>query len=140
MGKFCVNCGKKLQDNADYCLNCGSKTDKNNFKSNSYGQQAREFTINHNIEDAFNIVLKAIEETRSFKVADTDANEYIIRVNVGMSMFSWGEKMTIWLEKIGEEKTIIYFDSRSKLGTEIVANSKNKQNIQKLINVIENYN
>lgn len=28
MSKFCVKCGKKLEDNAKFCDSCGSETDK----------------------------------------------------------------------------------------------------------------
>ena len=29
MAKFCYNCGKELNDNADICLNCGVLVNKN---------------------------------------------------------------------------------------------------------------
>ena len=56
-----------------------------------------------------------------------------------MSMFSWGERLTVYLNKMDDNKTQLSFNSKSKLGTEIAANSKNKKNIEKLINAINQY-
>ena len=45
-------------------------------------------------------------------------------------MFSYGEKITVCFSKMDENKTILRFNSRSKLGTEIAAQSKNRKNIE----------
>lgn len=138
MGKFCTNCGAELKDNADICVSCGSKTHANEF-SGTWSNQARELVIAHNMEEATEIVLKAINDVKSFKVKRVDREEHIIYANVRMSMFSYGEKLTVYLNKMDDNKTQLSFNSRSKLGTEIAANSKNKKNIEKLINAINQY-
>ncbi len=139
MGKFCTNCGTQLKDNADVCLNCGAKTYANEFKSGSWGHQARELTVAFNMEKATEVVLKAVNDIKSFKVTRVDSEEHIIYINVRMSMFSYGEKLTVYLKEIDENKTQLSFNSRSKLGTEFVANSKNKKNIERLIEAINKY-
>lgn len=138
MGKFCTNCGVELKDNADICVSCGAKTHANEF-SGTWSNQARELVIAYNMEKAIEIVLKAIHDVKSFKVKKADSEEHVIYVNVRMSMFSYGERLTVYLNKIGDNKTQLSFNSKSKLGTEIAANSKNKKNIQMLINAINNY-
>ncbi len=35
MAKFCSNCGKEIDENADVCLNCGASLNKNNVKVNN---------------------------------------------------------------------------------------------------------
>lgn len=35
MGKFCTNCGNKLDDNADVCVNCGVLVNKSVIVNNS---------------------------------------------------------------------------------------------------------
>lgn len=139
MGKFCTNCGAELKDNADVCLGCGAKTHQNEFQNNSWGNQSKEYVVNHNMEETTEIVLKAIKDIKSFKVKKVDSEEHIIYVNVRMSMFSYGEKVTVYLSKRDENKTTLTFNSRSKLGTEIVAQSKNRKNIENLINAINKY-
>lgn len=138
MGKFCTNCGAELKDNADICVSCGSKTYANEF-SGTWSNQARELVITHNMEKTTEIVLKAIHDVKSFKIKKVDSEENIIYVNVRMSMFSWGERLTVYLNKMDDNKTQLSFNSKSKLGTEIAANSKNKKNIEKLINAINQY-
>ena len=123
MGKFCTNCGAELKDNADICIECGSKTHQNEFQNNSWSNQSREYVVNYNIEEATEIVLKAIKDIKSFTVKNIDIEEHIIYVNVRMSMFSYGEKITVCFSKMDENKTILRFNSRSKLGTEIAAQS-----------------
>lgn len=138
MGKFCTNCGKELKDNADICLNCGAKTHANEF-SGSWSNQARELVVAHDIEKTTEIVLKAIDEIKAFKVKEIDSEEHIIYVNVRISMFSYGEKLTVYLKKLDENKTQLSFNSKSKLGTEIAANSKNRKNIENLIRAINRH-
>lgn len=139
MGKFCTNCGTELKDNADICLSCGAKTHQNDFTSGSWGHQARELVVAKNMKETTEIVLKAIHDIKSFKVKRVDSEEHVIYVNVRMSMFSYGEKLTVYMKKIDENKTQLSFNSKSKLGTEIVANSKNRKNIENLINAINRY-
>lgn len=138
MGKFCTNCGVELKDNADICVSCGAKTHANEF-SGTWSNQARELVIAYDMEKAIEIVLKAIHDVKSFKVKKVDSEEHVIYVNVRMSMFSYGERLTVYLNKMGDNKTQLSFNSKSKLGTEIAANSKNKKNIQMIINAINNY-
>lgn len=138
MGKFCTNCGTELKDNADICLSCGAKTHANEF-SGSWSNQAKELIVAHNMEKTTEIVLKAIQDIKSFKVKEIDSEEHIIYVNVRMSMFSYGERLTVYLKKIDENKTQLSFNSKSKLGTEIAANSKNRKNIENLIHAINQY-
>ena len=105
MGKFCTNCGTQLKDNADVCLNCGAQTHANEF-SGSWSNQVRELVITHNMEETTEIVLKAIHDVKPFKVKRVDSEEHMIYVNVRMSMFSYGEILTVHLNRMDDNKTV----------------------------------
>lgn len=36
MAKFCSNCGKEVNENADVCINCGKQTEKKQTESKPY--------------------------------------------------------------------------------------------------------
>ena len=86
-----------------------------------------------------NVVYSAVAcagQGLKYKVTYADPNAHVLKFDVPMSLFSWGEHITVQLYEINGGRTSVIFNSASNLGTEITASSKNKKNIQKLIAAI----
>ena len=95
--------------------------------------------VNYSLEKVFDAILKGAESLSGFSVKSSNRVTHSVSINVGMSLFSWGEKMTVSLKDLAEDKTEIVFSSGSKLGTEFVSNTKNRKNIDNLINAMSRY-
>lgn len=86
----------------------------------------------------YNAVIYAAQSIK-YKIKSADPNTHTIVIDVGMSLLTWGERMTVNLYQIEGGRTSVIFNSKSNLGTEIAANSKNKKNIEKLVNAIPQF-
>ena len=78
-------------------------------------------------------------QSLKYNIRVADPNAHTITINFPMSLFSYGETMNISLYEIEGDTTSVIFSSKSALGTELGAKSKNKKNIEKLINAIPAY-
>ena len=101
--------------------------------------QTRGVVVNYNIDKVYDAVLKGVEGLSGFTVKNNNRITHSITINVGMSLFSWGEQMNVSMIEISDNKTEIQFNSGSKLGTEFAANSKNRKNIDAVMNAMSKY-
>ena len=101
--------------------------------------QKQRVLVNYNVDQVFDALLRGVESLSGFSVKNANRVIHSISINVGMSLFSWGEQMTVSLIDVAENKTEIAVSSGSKLGTEFVANTKNRKNIDKLLNAMSKY-
>ena len=99
-------------------------------------KREQEIVIEKNIEEVHEAVIKAVQNIKWFKLKAEDRATHTIDINVSVSLFAWGERMTVVLTDLGENKTQVKASSRSKLGTEVVAGSRNEKNVAKLIEEI----
>lgn len=90
------------------------------------------------IDAVFDAVLKAAGDMK-YTVSASDRLYHTVTLQVPVSLFSWGEKMTVNLYTIADGRTSVIVTSKSNLGTEIAAASKNKKNIEKLIQAMQKY-
>ena len=101
--------------------------------------QQQQVVVNHNIDKVYDALLKSVENISAFKLKNQNITTHSISISVGVSLFSWGELMNVSLVDLGDNKTQINVSSGSKLGTEIVSNSKNRKNIDKLMNEMSSF-
>lgn len=101
--------------------------------------QKQNVVVNFNIDKVFDAIIRAAENLSGFKVKNSNRITHSITINISASFFSWGEQMTVSLNALSQDKTEIYFSSGSKLGTELVANTKNRKNIDNLMNAMSMY-
>ncbi|MBQ9139899.1 MAG: hypothetical protein IJX61_04775 [Ruminococcus sp.] len=89
------------------------------------------------IDTVYRAVLNAAS-TAHIKVEQADPYAYYIKLNMGVSLFTWGETVTVNLYAINDGRTSAIIVSKSNLGIEIAASSQNKKNVDKVIKLIQN--
>lgn len=99
----------------------------------------QEIVVNYSIDKVFDAIIRAAEGISQFKIKNANIITHTVTINVRASMFSWGEIMSVSLQEIEKNKTGIMIASGSKLGTEIASNSKNRKNIDTLMNAMSYY-
>lgn len=99
---------------------------------------ASNLVYNQSIDVVYNAILNGAQVVK-YKVASADPINHIICLSVPISLFTWGEKLTVNLYTINDGRTSVIFNSESNLGIEIAASSINKKNIDKLIKAMSNF-
>jgi hypothetical protein len=62
-----------------------------------------------------------------------------ITASTGMSIFSWGENITIIVEKIDEKNALVAIESAMKLGMNVAGVHRHAHNFEKLIKAVSSY-
>ncbi len=104
----------------------------------AWGSSESNIIYSQPIDAVFDAVVLAAQSLK-YNVKLADRASHTVTINIGMSMFTWGEVMTVSLFTINDGRTSVIFSCKSKLGTEIAANSKNKKNISKLTEAMQNF-
>ena len=68
-----------------------------------------------------------------FKLKSQDKVIGRITASVGASLFSWGENLTIVIEKTGDNTTTVGIESSLKVGVNLTGASRHAKNFDKLI-------
>ena len=100
--------------------------------------KGQEIVVDFDIDRVYDEMLKCIPTIKGFKVKSESKMAHSISVSFGASLFSWGELLSITMQRLGDQQTKICFAAQSKMGTEIVSNSKNQKNIDNIIAALEN--
>jgi hypothetical protein len=83
--------------------------------------------------------LAAILGPAGFPIKSQDRVIGRITASAGMSGFSWGENVTIQIERRGEAVTDLLIQSNLKVGFNVTATGKNAQNAERIIGALSNY-
>ncbi len=59
-----------------------------------------------------------------------------ITASTGMSLFSWGENLTIVVDRIDENSTLVGIESALKVGVNTAGNHRHMKNFNKLIETL----
>ena len=101
--------------------------------------QSTATSVDRNVEYVFDAFIAGINSLSGFTITMVDRPRYTITASVRMSMLTWGENVTINLVPTGPARTDIYVNSNSKLGTEIAGGSKNRKNVDKIMQAMASY-
>ena len=86
------------------------------------------------IEEVYQATRNAIESLK-WKITSEDQATFSIQASVPMSMLTWGDKLTVTLAVVENDRVKVNVQSKS--GLQIVDYGKNKKNILALYEAIE---
>ncbi len=95
--------------------------------------QAQSLLYNYPSEALFQAMCIAVQQTNGFTLLIADPQSGMIRISKTMSLTTWGEDIFVQLIPVSQTQTNLQITSKSKLGTEIGARSKNRKNIEVLL-------
>ena len=115
---------------------------KNNYSFNPQARISERISVNCEFEHAFDAIINAIKNMKKTKIKSANKVLGRIVIKTGMSLFSWGELLTVTLEAIdGKTKIEVISENKTFIGTQgigsqVTIGRKNKKNIDKLFNAI----
>ncbi|MCL2860393.1 MAG: hypothetical protein FWF46_07590 [Oscillospiraceae bacterium] len=98
----------------------------------------QDVSVPYSIDDTFDALKKALANIKQFKVDRVDDIMKIIYAKAGVSVFSWGEKITIQLQE-NDKGTAVSVLSTPKTGVMLggmMDMGKNRKNIDTLLNAL----
>ena len=97
--------------------------------------QATQQKFPFSYEAVFNGIIEVIPGVgMSVKTQDKVIGR--ITASAGMSLFSWGENLTIVVERIDEKTTTIGIESALKVGINLAGNHRHMKNFNKIIEAL----
>lgn len=102
----------------------------------------QDVVIDYPWESAFNAIEKAIPSIKGMQIENSNKITKSISVKAGVSLFSWGENITISLEPLEENRTRISILSTPKTGIMFggaMDMGKNRKNINTIMSEATKY-
>ena len=86
-------------------------------------------------EDVFDKLILVLPQI-GFKVKSSDRVIGRVTASAGMSLFSWGENLTIIVEKTEENQTLVAMESALKVGVNLAGLHRHQKNFNKIIETL----
>ena len=97
--------------------------------------QATQQKFPFNYDAVFKGIIEVIPDI-GMSVKSQDKVIGRITASTGMSLFSWGENLTIVVEGVDEKSTIVGIESGLKVGLNIAGNHRHMKNFNKIIEAL----
>ncbi|MDL4842358.1 hypothetical protein [Aquibacillus rhizosphaerae] len=101
-------------------------------KLDSSVRQETEFKIDVSFKEALELCKESISSVKGAQIKQEDYANGIIRVKTSMTLKSWGEKIVFRVQKINDEVSNVYVQSKPTLPTTLVDYGKNSNNINNI--------
>lgn len=98
----------------------------------SFASQTTQQKFPFNYDDVFDVLTMSIQNA-GMTVNSKDKIIGRITASAGMSLFSWGENLTIIVEKIDDNSTIVGIESSLKFGANLTGAHRHQNNFNKII-------
>lgn len=99
--------------------------------------QAQSLLYNYPAGLLFQAMCAAVQTVSGFRVVMANPQTLSIQISKSMSLLTWGEDIYVQFVPVNQSQTNLQIVSKSKLGTEIAANSKNRKNIEALLQALQ---
>ncbi|MBQ8966997.1 hypothetical protein [Ruminococcus sp.] len=97
-----------------------------------------DLAYSYELNYVFGVVCQAGQQC-GFSIDRADNFYYIINMSNSMNLWTWGESITVTMGLLPDGRTGVTIVSNSNMGTEFRARKQNQENVQKLVNMINNY-
>ncbi|HDS1113603.1 hypothetical protein [Pluralibacter gergoviae] len=98
----------------------------------SFASQSTQQHFHYPAEIAYEKLIEAVIEVgMSIKQKDDDLRR--VSVSAGLSLFSWGENVSIVVNRDGDDACIVAIESALKLGVNIAGAHRHQKNFDKII-------
>lgn len=98
----------------------------------SVSSQATQQKFPFGYEAVFDSLLGAVQSA-GMTVKTEDKLIGRVTASAGMSLFSWGENVTIVVESLSENSTLVAIDSALKMGANLTGSHRHQKNFNKII-------
>ncbi|MBI3586385.1 MAG: hypothetical protein HY088_04570 [Ignavibacteriales bacterium] len=104
----------------------------------SIASQATQQKFPFKYDQVFDGLVRVIPQT-GLTLKSEDKVIGRITASAGMSLFSWGENLTIIIEKVDENSTLVGIESSLKLGANIAGTHRHQKNFDNIIQALSKY-
>ena len=104
----------------------------------SFASQGTQQKLPFSYDVVFDGVV-AVMPTIGFSLKSQDRVIGRITASTGMSLFSWGENLTIVVEKIDDKSTLVAIESALKVGINVAGAHRHAKNFNKLIEALSSH-
>lgn len=87
--------------------------------------------------EVFQAAEQAISQIPHMKVVEADGTTGRITVSSSMSLWSWGEKLTLAIDADGDSTTTVHVVADPKLFTNVTAAHKDREDVQQVLDAMQ---
>lgn len=102
-------------------------------------KQKKELDIPLSYADAFLLCKHSIASIKRAKVSQENMDLGIIEAKTGVNLSTWGDKIEFKVEKLSEEKSKVFVQSKPLVPTTLFDYGKNSRNIRSITDYIEEH-
>ncbi len=104
----------------------------------SFASEGTQQKLPFPYDDVFDAVV-AVIPTIGFKLKSQDRVIGRITASTGMSLFSWGENLTIVVEKVEDRSTLVAIGSALKVSINVTGRHRHAKNFNRLIEALSSH-
>lgn len=104
----------------------------------SFATQATQQKFPFSYESVFNGLMRVLPSA-GMSIKSSDKIIGRITASAGISLFSWGENLTLIVEKVDDSNAVVAIESSLKLGINIAGSHRHQKNFNNIIEVLSKY-
>lgn len=104
----------------------------------SYADKSMQHKFEYSYDVVYEALIKAVP-TIGFKLGKYDKSIGCITASIGMSLFSWGENVSIIIDKIDDNSTLVSIKSKLKVSINIAASHRHQKHFNEIVMATNKY-
>lgn len=95
--------------------------------------QTQNIVVEFPTQQVFQALIHGVNSISGCSITKSDMVNFILKVNMGANMMTWGENIDISLRPVSENQTQLFIASNSKFGFGPFATAQNKKNVENIL-------